>query len=120
MPANRVKVVVIGGGSSYTPEIIEGLLNRKSTFPVGELWLTDITAGKEKLDIIASLTKRMVARYGDPFAVKTSLDRKEALAGADYVLSQFRVGGLDARIRDERIPVRYGAIGQETVGVVGY
>jgi 6-phospho-beta-glucosidase len=120
MPANRLKVVVIGGGSSYTPEIIEGLLSRKSSLPLGELWLTDIPAGKEKLDIIAGLTKRMVARAGDPFVVRTSLERKEALDGADFVLSQFRVGSLDARIRDERIPLRYGAIGQETVGAGGF
>jgi 6-phospho-beta-glucosidase len=120
MPANRVKVVVIGGGSSYTPEIIEGLLNRAGSLPVSELWLTDIPAGKEKLEIIAALTKRMVARHGNPFAVRTTLERKEALEGADFVLSQFRVGGLDARIRDESIPVRYGALGQETVGAGGF
>src|SRR5947209_2125928 len=116
MPSDRVKVVVIGGGSSYTPEIIEGLLSRRSGLPVSELWLTDIPAGKEKLDIVAALTRRMVKRVGDPFLVRTTLERKEALEGADFVLSQFRVGSLDARIRDERIPLRYGAIGQETVG----
>ncbi len=120
MSGKRLRVVVIGGGSSYTPEIIEGLLSRRETFPVGELWLTDIPSGKEKLDIIAALTRRMVHKFGDPFAVRTTLDRKEALDGADFVLSQFRVGSLDARIRDERIPMRYGALGQETVGAGGF
>jgi 6-phospho-beta-glucosidase len=120
MPRKRVKVVVIGGGSSYTPEIIEGLLSRRDELPLSELWLTDIPAGKEKLDIIAALTRRMVAKYGSPFEVRTTLERKEALDGADFVLSQFRVGGLDARIRDEKIPVRYGALGQETVGAGGF
>jgi 6-phospho-beta-glucosidase len=114
------KIVVVGGGSSYTPEIIEGLLARRDVLPVRELWLTDIPAGKEKLDIVGALTRRMVAKLGDPFVVKTTLDRKPALDGADFVLSQFRVGLLDARIRDETIPMRYGAIGQETVGAGGF
>jgi 6-phospho-beta-glucosidase len=115
-----VKVVVIGGGSSYTPEIIEGLLNRREQLPLSELWLSDVPAGKEKLDIVARLTERMVAKYGKPFPVKTTLVRKEALQGADFVLSQFRVGMLDARVRDEKIPLRYGAMGQETVGAGGF
>jgi 6-phospho-beta-glucosidase len=87
---------------------------------VSELWLTDIPSGKEKLEIVAGLARRMVAKAGHPFVVRTTLDRKEALPGADFVLSQFRVGGLDARVRDERIPLRYGAIGQETVGAGGF
>ncbi len=120
MAKKRVKMVVVGGGSSYTPEIIEGLLNRKEELPLSELWLVDVPAGKEKLDIVAGLTKRMVAKHGNPFPVKTTLERKEALEGADFVLSQFRVGMLDARIRDEKIPLRYGAIGQETVGAGGF
>jgi 6-phospho-beta-glucosidase len=120
MAKKPVKMVVIGGGSSYTPEIIEGLLLRKDQLPLSELWLTDIPAGKEKLDIVAGLTKRMVAKVGNPFPVRTTLDRKEALDGADFVLSQFRVGMLDARIRDEKIPMRYGALGQETVGAGGF
>jgi 6-phospho-beta-glucosidase len=112
--------VVIGGGSSYTPEIIEGLLSRREELPLRELWLLDIPAGQEKLDIVGGLAKRMVAKFGTPFPVKTTLRRSEALDGADFVLSQFRVGGLDARIRDEKIPMRYGAIGQETVGAGGF
>ena len=120
MAEKRVKIAVIGGGSSYTPEIIEGLLKRRKELPLRELWLTDIPAGKEKLDVVAALTRRMVARFGDPFPVRTTLDRAEALDGADFVLSQFRVGMLDARIRDEQIPMRHGALGQETVGAGGF
>lgn len=120
MAKKRVKMVVVGGGSSYTPEIIEGVLNRKDQLPLSELWLVDIPSGKEKLDIVANLTKRMVAKFGNPFPVKVTTDRKQALDGADFVLSQFRVGGLDSRIRDEKIPLRYGAIGQETVGAGGF
>ncbi len=120
MRKRPLKVVVVGGGSSYTPEIIEGLLSRREQLPLRELWLVDIAAGKEKLDVIAGLAKRMAGKFGDPFPIKTSLERAEALDGADFVLSQFRVGGLDARIRDESIPLRYGAIGQETVGAGGF
>jgi 6-phospho-beta-glucosidase len=120
MAGKRLRVVVIGGGSSYTPEIIEGLLTRRDSLPLAELWLTDIPSGKEKLDIIAALSRRMVHKYGDPFQIRTTLDREEALDGADFVLSQIRVGSLDARIRDERIPMRYGALGQETVGAGGF
>ena len=120
MRKRPLKVVVVGGGSSYTPEIIEGLLSRREQLPLRELWLVDIAAGKEKLDVIAGLAKRMAGKFGDPFTIKTSLERAEALEGADFVLSQFRVGGLDARIRDESIPLRYGAIGQETVGAGGF
>jgi 6-phospho-beta-glucosidase len=112
MPKKPVKMVVIGGGSSYTPEIVEGLLDRRDRLPLRELWLVDLPAGKEKLDIVAALAKRMAAKFGDPFPIKTTLQRREALDGADFVLSQFRVGMLDARIRDEKIPMRYGAIGQ--------
>jgi 6-phospho-beta-glucosidase len=115
-----LKVVVVGGGSSYTPEIIEGLLNRRERLPLRELWLMDIAAGKDKLDIVSGLARRMTAKFGNPFSIKTTLERNEALEGADFVLSQFRVGGLDARIRDESIPMRYGAIGQETVGAGGF
>jgi 6-phospho-beta-glucosidase len=75
MPKKPLKVVVIGGGSSYTPEIIEGLLQRKDTLPLSELWLTDVAAGREKLAIVAQLTERMVRKAGNPFPVKSSLER---------------------------------------------
>ena len=120
MSREPAKIAVVGGGSSYTPEIIEGLLARREELPLRELWLVDIAAGKEKLDIVTGLANRMAAKFGSPFPIKATLSRTEALDGADFVLSQFRVGGLDARIRDERIPMRYGAIGQETVGAGGF
>ncbi len=114
------KVVVIGGGSSYTPEIVEGLLARRDQLPVCELWLVDIPQGQEKLEIVGGLAKRMVAQAGGPFGVKLTLDRREALAGADYVVTQIRVGGIAARIKDERVPLRHGVIGQETTGPGGF
>ena len=114
-----VKVVIIGGGSSYTPEIIEGLINRQRTFPVREIVLVDIEDGREKLEIVGRLAERMIERAGVAISLHWTLDREEALVGADFVSTQIRVGGLDAREKDERIPLKHGFIGQETNGAGG-
>lgn len=114
-----LKVATIGGGSSYTPELVEGLIKRYEEMPVRELWLVDIPEGREKLEIVGALAKRMVAKAGVPIDVRLTLDRREALEGADFVLTQIRVGLLDARILDEKIPLKYGVIGQETNGPGG-
>lgn len=115
-----LKIVVIGGGSSYTPELIEGLLQRKNELPVGELWLVDIDKGQKKVEIIASLARRMIKKTGLNIKVVATLDRRQALSGADFVCSQFRAGCLEGRIRDERIALKYGMIGQETNGLGGF
>ncbi|HDG5069796.1 TPA: 6-phospho-beta-glucosidase [Klebsiella pneumoniae] len=115
-----LKIVVIGGGSSYTPELIEGLLNRYHEMPVASLWLVDIEEGKEKVEIIAGLARRMIAKAGLTIEVVATLDRESALRDADFVCSQFRAGCLDARISDERISLKYGLIGQETNGLGGF
>lgn len=115
-----LKIVVIGGGSSYTPELIEGLLNRYHEMPVASLWLVDIEEGKEKVEIIAGLARRMIAKAGLTIEVVATLDRASALRDADFVCSQFRAGCLDARISDERISLKYGLIGQETNGLGGF
>lgn len=114
-----IKVVTIGGGSSYTPELVEGLINRYPELPVRELWLTDIEEGKEKLEIVGALAKRMVKKANVPIEIHLTLDRREALPGADFVTTQIRVGQLAARARDETIPLKYGVIGQETNGPGG-
>lgn len=114
-----IKIVTIGGGSSYTPELIEGFIKRYDELPISELWLVDIEDGKEKLEIIGNLAKRMIQKAGVPIAVHLTLDRREALKDADFVTTQFRVGLLDARAKDERIPIKYGVIGQETNGPGG-
>lgn len=114
-----VKIVTIGGGSSYTPELVEGFIKRYDELPVRELWLVDIEAGKEKLEIVGSLAKRMVAKAGLPIEVHLTLDRRAALKDADFVTTQFRVGLLEARAKDERIPLKYNVIGQETNGPGG-
>ncbi|WP_438619269.1 6-phospho-beta-glucosidase [Paraclostridium sp.] len=115
-----LKIVTIGGGSSYTPELVEGFIKRHSELPVKELWLVDIEEGKEKLDIVGKLAKRMVQKYGIDMKIHTTLNRREALVDADFVTTQLRVGLLDARIKDERIPLSHGIIGQETNGPGGF
>ncbi|TNJ25237.1 6-phospho-beta-glucosidase [Aeromonas sobria] len=117
---NGLKIVVIGAGSSYTPELIEGLIQRQHELPLRELWLVDIDDGREKMAIIAALTRRMLAKAGLAVQVETRLEREEALRGANYVCSQFRAGCLEARISDERISLKYGLIGQETNGLGGF
>lgn len=114
-----IKIVTIGGGSSYTPELVEGFIKRYQELPVKELWLVDIEAGQEKLNIVGALAKRMVEKAGLPIEVYLTLDRREALKDADFVTTQFRVGLLEARAKDERIPLKYGVIGQETNGPGG-
>ena len=114
-----IKIVTIGGGSSYTPELVEGLIKRYNELPVRELWLVDIEEGKEKLRIVGNLAKRMIKKAGVPMEIHLTLDRKEALKDADFVTTQIRVGLLDARIKDEKIPLSHGIIGQETNGAGG-
>ena len=114
-----IKIVTIGGGSSYTPELIEGFIKRHDELPVKELWLVDIEEGKEKLEIVSNLAKRMVKKANIDMKIYSTLDRREALKGADFVTTQFRVGQLDARIKDEKIPLSHGLIGQETNGAGG-
>jgi 6-phospho-beta-glucosidase len=115
----KIKIVTIGGGSSYTPELIEGFIKRRNTLAIRELWLVDIEEGKEKLETVGAMAKRMVKAAGLDWQVHLTLNRREALKDADYVTTQFRVGLLDARIRDERIPLSHGLIGQETNGAGG-
>ncbi|GGF91957.1 6-phospho-beta-glucosidase [Paenibacillus aceti] len=114
-----VKIAVIGGGSSYTPELVEGLLQGYEEMPVSELWLVDIEEGKHKLDIVGNLAKRMVKKSGLPIDVHLTLDRRAAIKDADFVSTQIRVGLLEARKLDEHIPISYGVIGQETTGPGG-
>ncbi len=114
-----IKIATIGGGSSYTPELIEGFIKRHAELPVREIWLVDVEEGKEKLKIVGNLAKRMVEKAGLPIEVHLTLDRRKALKNADFVTTQFRVGLLEARAKDERIPLKYGVLGQETNGPGG-
>lgn len=119
MTKKGLKIVTIGGGSSYTPELIEGFINRYKELPIREIWLVDIEEGREKLEIVGAMAQRMVKASGIDCKVYLTLDRREALKDADFVTTQMRVGLLDARIQDERIPLSHGMIGQETNGAGG-
>lgn len=95
--SQKLKIVTIGGGSSYTPELLEGFIKRYHELPVTELWLVDVEEGQEKLDIIHALCQRMVEKAGVPMKVYKTLDRRAALEGAHFVTTQLRVGQLKAR-----------------------
>lgn len=114
-----LKVAVIGGGSSYTPELVEGFIRYYQDLPIRELWLVDIEQGLHKLTIVGELAKRMIAASGLPIKIHLTTNRREAIKDADYVSTQMRVGMLEARSVDERIPLQYGVIGQETTGPGG-
>lgn len=119
MEKKPVKIVTIGGGSSYTPELMEGFIKRFDELPIREIWLVDIEDGKEKLEIVGTMAQRMWDASPYDVKVHLTLDRREALKDADFVTTQFRVGLLNARVKDERIPFSYGMLGQETNGAGG-
>ena len=112
-----LKVAVIGGGSTYTPELVNGFLMRVDQFPLDELWLMDID--EERLKVVGGFAQRMVEAKGTPFKVFLTTNQREAVAGASYVTTQLRVGQMEARRRDEYLGLRHGLIGQETTGVGG-
>ncbi len=115
---HKLKIAIIGAGSTYTPELIEGIILRSQSLPVTELVLMDID--KPKLEIVGGLCRRMIEKAGINIRISFTLELEPALAGADYVLSQIRVGKLPCRILDEKIPLKYGLIGQETTGIGGF
>ncbi len=119
MSKDGLKIVTIGGGSSYTPELIEGYILRQEQLPISEIVLVDIDEGREKLEIVGAMAKRMVKAADLDWKVTLTYDRFEALKDADYVTTQFRVGLLNARVKDERIPLSHGVLGQETNGAGG-
>ncbi|MCG2785724.1 MAG: 6-phospho-beta-glucosidase [Anaerolineae bacterium] len=112
-----MKITVIGGGSTYTPEIVIGFIDRLSTLPITELWLMDIDP--QRLEIVGGFAQRIVKAKGDPFKVVLSTDQREAISGASYVVTQLRVGMMPARRNDEYLGMRHGLVGQETTGVGG-
>lgn len=113
-----LKMTIIGAASTYTPELIEGIIQRRLTLPIEELILMDID--HEKLSIVGNLCKRMTESAGMSIRVKLTDDLDEALTKADFVLTQIRVGQLSARVLDEKIPLKYNLIGQETTGIGGF
>lgn len=112
-----MKIAVIGAGSSYTPELISGFLERVDSFPLSELWLMDVAT--ERLEVVGGFAGRMVQARGAPFAVHLTTNQRQAVDDASYVITQLRVGGIQARREDEYLGRRHGLIGQETTGVGG-
>ena len=113
-----LKVAVIGGGSTYTPELVDGFARRGERLPIDELVLFDISS--ERLDIVGGLVRRMLDHQGWPGRLVLTDDRDLTLEGADFVLIQLRVGGQAARLVDESLPPTFGVVGQETTGAGGF
>lgn len=113
-----VKICVVGAGSTYTPELVEGLINEHPALAVRELALVDIN--RERLEILGAFARRMFAAAGQEVPVVLTEDRREGIDGADFVLNQIRVGGQAARIRDEKTGRRHDVVGQETTGPGGF
>lgn len=116
--SNQTKIAVIGGGSTYTPELIDGLARFRDRLPVSELVLHDTSASR--LDSVGGVAGRILRRHGWSGQLRTTTDLIDAISGADYVLIQLRVGGQNARLVDETLPLRHGLIGQETTGPGGF
>jgi 6-phospho-beta-glucosidase len=112
-----LKIAIIGAGSSYTPEIIEELAARRERLPVTQLALMDID--ESRLETVAGFCRRFASHLGYDIPIETTTDRRAAIADARFVLTQIRVGGNAQRILDEKIPLKYGVIGQETTGPGG-
>jgi 6-phospho-beta-glucosidase len=113
-----LKVAVIGGGSTYTPELVEGFARRATVLPIEELVLVD--PDLPRLEVVGGLASRILARWGWPGRLVLTDDRSAALDGAAFTLVQLRVGGQAARLVDETLPHRFGAVGQETTGPGGF
>ncbi|GGT15170.1 6-phospho-beta-glucosidase [Nonomuraea spiralis] len=112
-----MKLAVIGGGSTYTPELIDGFARLRDELPLTEITLIDPDASR--LDLVAGVSRRMLRRAGHPARVVATADVAEGVAGADAVLFQLRVGGQAARNVDETLPLQCGCVGQETTGAGG-
>ncbi|MGC5040399.1 6-phospho-beta-glucosidase [Streptomyces sp. DT190] len=112
-----MKLTVVGGGSTYTPELVDGFARLRDTLPVEELVLVD--PAQDRLELVGGLARRIFARQGHPGSITTTTDLDAAVDGADAVLLQLRVGGQAARQQDETWPLECGCVGQETTGAGG-
>ncbi|HJW63395.1 MAG TPA: 6-phospho-beta-glucosidase, partial [Actinomycetes bacterium] len=113
-----MKIAVVGGGSTYTPELVEGLATRSDRLPVDELVLFDVDP--ERLSVVGGLAGRMLARAGWDGSLRHTGRREDAIDGADFVVVQLRVGGQAMRLVDETLPLEFGCVGQETTGPGGF
>ena len=116
--SKNIQITIVGAGSSYTPELLNGITRRShEELPVGRIHLTDLNP--DRLQIMADLSRRMVAHKERSVAIKHDTNLEKMLKGADFVVTQIRVGGMDSRYLDESIPLKYGVLGQETTGAGG-
>mgnify|MGYP000979486140 CR=1 FL=1 len=114
-----IKLAIIGAGSSYTPELIEGIAKKKDKLPIQKISLMDIN--ENRLKVMTAFCQRYLAYLGcENIEVEATTDRRKAIEGADFIDLQIRVGGNKARINDEKIPLKYGLVGQETTGAGGF
>src|SRR5262249_17178614 len=113
-----MKIAVVGGGSTYTPELVSGLSRERERLDVRELVLHDIDP--ERREIVGGLARRMLDRQQFEGKLEVTDELERALDGADFVLGQIRVGGQGARLSDETVPLACGCIGQETTGAGGF
>lgn len=112
-----LKAAVIGAGSTYTPELMEGFINRRESLNFQSFYLMDID--EKKLETVGGLAKRMLEAKGFKGEIVLTADYDRAIDGADYVFGQIRAGGMRSRILDEKIPLKHGLLGQETTGIGG-
>lgn len=113
-----IRIAIVGAGSSYTPELLDMMGQMRHQLSVAELRLQDIDG--RRLSIMEGFTRRYLAHMGLEVKVSSTMNREEAVAGVDFVVTQVRVGGNQARVQDERIPLKYGLLGQETTGAGGF
>ena len=117
LPNVGIKVAVVGGGSTYTPELVEGLCDHEDRMVVDDLVLLD--PSEERREVVGGLSERILRQRGWGGTFSTTADPHAALEGADFVVVQLRIGGQAARQVDETLPVGYGCLGQETTGAGG-
>jgi 6-phospho-beta-glucosidase len=113
-----LKIAVVGGGSTYTPELIEGFLTHRERLPIDELVLFDIDP--ERIEVVGGLARSILTKREWPGRLVLTEDRARAIDGASFVIVQLRVGGQAARLLDETLPLEFGCIGQETTGPGGF
>src|SRR4051794_16283646 len=113
-----MKIAYIGGGSAYAPGVLRAFIGLREVFGGSEIALMDIDG--PNLEVVRRLGEGMARAAGAELRITATQERREAVEGADFVLTSFRAGGFQARALDERIPLKYGVIGQETVGPGGF
>ena len=113
-----IQLTIVGAGSTYCPELMQGLIRRRDLLALDELRLTDID--ETRLNIVGEFCERVLNENGLFPRILRTTDLPRALEGADFVVTQIRAGKLEARIRDEKIPLEFGLIGQETTGIGGF